>query len=138
MTSPFRDQHFRCPFCGATLRPFQTRLVCDACGGMQLTQPDLHRAIDDLAIAPSTLRWLDGHGSGATCPQCPVMMAACHIEIELDDAKLHPKVELARCPEHGPWFGKDQLSDLFVDVERQMHKGRPTDGLPTRRWISKD
>ncbi|HUJ56939.1 MAG TPA: hypothetical protein VLX92_00445 [Kofleriaceae bacterium] len=137
MADPFRDPEYICPSCHAPLRGYLARLVCDACGGMQLTEADFRRALEELAITPLELRW-HGGARGRRCPQCQVRMDHGGLEVALPDTVVRPDVAIARCLVHGPWFPGGQLAGVFTALERRLHKGQPADGLPRRRWLSDD
>jgi hypothetical protein len=135
----YRDQHFTCPRCKTGLRPFAARLVCDTCTRMQLPDADFKRSIEDLTGATVKLDWQAGITTAHPCPQCTQPLGEQRFTIDVVDQYIvDPQLDVERCSEHGVWIAAKLLADVFTTVERRVHKGRASNGLPTRRWLSDD
>ena len=120
--SVYRDREYSCPSCKRALRAFHGRYCCDDCGGIQLGHDDLKRSVEELANAACTLEW-QRETAGRNCPQCGAPMTAATLEIRFDDERLQSKREAERCLEHGPWFDRDALAQVFLLVERRINRG---------------
>jgi Zn-finger nucleic acid-binding protein len=120
MSDPFRDRQHPCPACGAPLREFRTRHVCDACDGMLLTLPDLTQAVHDLTSVQPTFEYREEAPGKRACPVCSAPMSTCKLRIVLEAELADPKPELDRCVEHGVWFDGEELAGVFTKV---MGKG---------------
>lgn len=116
MSDPYRDRRLTCPACGATLREFRTRQVCDACDGMLLTLPDLAAAVHDLTSIEPTFEFRDEAPGKRACPDCAAPMSTCKLRIVLDTELADPKPALDRCTEHGLWFDGEELAGVFQKV----------------------
>jgi hypothetical protein len=115
---PTGDRHFKCPTCRAVLRPYQQRLVCDLCGGMQLSDAELARSIEGYTHAPPTLAW-SYSVTNRVCPQCPLPLHAAQVAIDVVAYKVELLLKLAHCTDHGAWFEGQQLGTLLTIVERR-------------------
>lgn len=121
MTSPFRDETFRCPACPESgLRTFATRLICDACQGMFVTRDDLVTQIGDLAGVVPELEFFKDKASERGCPRCTQAMIESRLRIRFpvieEDPKTPPRLD--RCDAHGIWFDTDELAAVFEVVSR--------------------
>lgn len=115
-TEPYRDQHLTCPACGAGLRAFKTRQICDACDGMMLTVEDLAAAIHELTSLTPSFELKDGKLGARMCPHCAALMTQCKLRVVLDDEVEKPRPELDRCGTHGIWFDREELAKVFEKV----------------------
>src|SRR5215217_6711075 len=101
MPEPFRGPAFECPACGASLREFQHRLVCDGCGGMLIGVADLTSAIADLTADARGVQLHDEEKTQKACPRCHGQLVQCKLAIigyfELEDV-------FKRCERDGVWF----------------------------------
>jgi Zn-finger nucleic acid-binding protein/ribosomal protein S27AE len=97
------------------MREVGRRLVCDSCGGMQVSVDELERVMG--AGEAATL--IDDGASALVCPRCDGTMRGCRLavgKLELDHA-------LAQCKRDGVWFPGGALEDTFVRVGAAGHKG---------------
>ena len=117
----YRENANACPACGAALREFHDRLVCDDCNGMLIGADDFAASLRDLdgKDEPITASELDA--AGKKCPGC---------DRELQHAKLaRGKATLWRglwCEHDGLWAERDAMVATFARVERRggSHGGR--------------
>jgi hypothetical protein len=100
------------------LRAFETRLVCDLCGGTQVTDADLARSVADYTGTPPTLAW-SYSTTTRVCPQCPLAMREAQVTIDVVAYKIELLIKLAHCTDHGAWFEGQQLGTLLAIVERR-------------------
>ena len=129
MTTPFRDNHLKCPACPeAMLRPYQVRFVCDVCFGMLVELPDLASAISDLTGGVPALSFFKETAGSRTCPRCPTAMTTCRLRVQLEDKEIEPRPTLDRCEHHGAWFDADELASVFEKVRRKFVRTRRGSG----------
>jgi len=124
---PYRDQPCTCPACGGgtVLRPFQERLVCDVCGGMQTSTADLAHAIEDLTGAEVQLEFFDEQPGGRACPHCRRAMTRCRLRVVFPVHEKRPKMEpwLDRCADDGVWFDANELAEVFEKARHTVTDG---------------
>jgi Zn-finger nucleic acid-binding protein len=94
------------------MRAFGRRLVCDQCGGMQITLDDLAHAIG-LGEVVTT----DGGQGVRPCPRCEREM----ITTQLRVSKYPIKDAVERCPSDGIWLDGGMLAKLLTVLERKTH-----------------
>lgn len=109
MTDAYRTSGYVCPTCpgAAPLREFGERLVCDACGGIQLSLEDFARQVPHVEV-----RVVDEGDETLPCPRCGRPMRGC----ALVAGKRHLAPALARCERDGIWFGDGALQELYEEI----------------------
>lgn len=132
MSGPYRDQELACPTCKATLRAFQDRLCCDECSGMLIDFADLARSLGELTLSAPGISFTGDAPTKRTCPRCETAMIRCRIVVALDTQPLSPKLDLARCAEHGVWFDDLELAKLFEEVHGGVSMASYGHGKPLK------
>ena len=109
MTDAYRTSGFVCPSCtsAAPLRELGTRLVCDACDGIQLSLEDFARQVSHVEV-----RLVDDGGAVLLCPRCHEWMRGCVMVA----GKRHLDQPLVWCERHGIWFGDGALQALYEEI----------------------
>jgi Zn-finger nucleic acid-binding protein len=116
---PFRHGGWHaCPSCAATLREFQSRLICDHCGGIWIGAPDLASAIgDQRAEAPPELIARDGKRTETVCPCCPDALEDCRLDVKYADGTIKRlKQPFLRCPRDGLWCESEVLAGVLAVI----------------------
>lgn len=116
----YREVHCTCPTCPdrPALREFQTRWVCDECGGMLVAVADFQESLREIDGAFDELEFSDeqpGPEGKSECPRCHARMHSCVIargKLKLVGAFLH-------CAADGIWFPRDALTAIFARVSRR-------------------
>ena len=116
---PFRHAGWHsCPSCSATLREFQSRLICDHCGGIWIGEADLASAIgDQRAEAPPELIARDAKRTETGCPSCPDALESCKLDVKYADGTIkHLKQPFLRCARDGLWCKPDVLAAVLAVI----------------------
>lgn len=113
-----RDEFAQCPRCKAALDATGDRLVCKACGGILIAEPEVSKLIADMlgttlsmlgwhssTAEPQPLKLTDrpADGDAPTCPRCT--------------AAMQPRglygIKVDRCDAHGIWFDREELEQTL-------------------------
>ena len=104
---PYRAHAHRCASCDvAPMRELGNRLICDACGAVQVDPADL---ADEIGLREVT--FADGDRLERACPRCAERLLTCQITV--GETRL-PHV-VARCRAHGLWLDSGLLDTILVD-----------------------
>jgi hypothetical protein len=124
VTTPYRDQTLTCPACKQALRAYETRFLCDACDGMFVELADLRHALEDLTGIEPVIQMVDDRPGNRNCPKCALGLTRCHIRVVFEEEVAKPRPELDRCDDHGIWFDKDELANVFQKAYAKVgHRG---------------
>lgn len=116
MSDAYRTSGFACPSCAdASLREFHDRLVCDECNGMLLVDDDLAASVQELTREPAPVTVANAVPSDKSCPRCTRPMSV--VDVTIGDLRS-PRGHL-RCDQHGTWFPRDALSNVFARASRR-------------------
>jgi Zn-finger nucleic acid-binding protein len=109
MTDAYRTAGYVCPTCpeSAPLREFGTRLVCDACDGIQLSLEDFARQVPHVEV-----RVIDDGRAALPCPRCGLQMRGCFLAA----GKRQLEQPLVRCERDGIWFGDGALQVMYEEI----------------------
>lgn len=140
MGDPYRDPHQACPACNISLRSFRGRLVCDRCEGMLAPLADLAYAIEEITGVVPAFEYAKEQAGKRACPECTGTMSVFKLIVKLEDEVAKAAPELDRCAEHGIWFDRDELAEVF-EICRAKHPGgggshvrRGHAGAPGSSW----
>jgi ribosomal protein S27AE len=116
MSDAYRTSAFRCPVCGdASLRVFQSRLVCDECQGMLLDPDDFAESIREIDGSDDALVATDTGSAGTQCPHCHLMMTSCKLQL----GSFELKGPFMRCAMHGIWVPRAAMTATFAKASRR-------------------
>lgn len=116
---PYRHGSWHaCPSCAATLREFQSRLICDHCGGIWIGAADLASAIaDQRAEAPPELVARDAKPTQTVCPCCPDPLEDVRLDVKYTDGTTKRlKQPFLRCARDGLWCKPDVLAGVLAVI----------------------
>lgn len=107
-----------CPACHAALREHASRLVCETCHGLLITEAELAATIEEqLRVEP--MLELDVRAPGAcACPICASAMMHVQLRINVQGLVVDPRVELDRCHAHGLWCDDGDLATIFAALHK--------------------
>ena len=111
----YRDAAHPCPVCRVGMRAFQDRLVCDACGSMQLQVADFQRQIS----ASDEVVVVDDTRTQRQCPRCSGVLRSCEVRL----GTLVVDGEILHCAADGLWFEAGLLEQILAQIGLHGHRG---------------
>jgi hypothetical protein len=98
------------------MRTYGTRLCCDACEGIFLTDADFASSIDELIRMEPTLDIQDRGIGDRLCPRCRAPMHLVHVVVHVVQKQVNVPPELDHCKAHGLWFDPNELAGAYQHI----------------------